>query len=113
MNTLQGGYNNLNIDYWTPDNTTARWPKPTTATVSNKGLLARYDGSYLKLRNITLGYNVSKFLATGCNARFYATVQNPIVITKYDGLDPEVNDGMDNNVYPRPITVLFGVNINF
>ena len=64
-------------------------------------------------RNITLGYNVSKFLATGCNARFYATVQNPIVITKYDGLDPEVNDGMDNNVYPRPITVLFGVNINF
>ena len=41
------------------------------------------------------------------------SMQNPIVITKYDGLDPEVNDGMDNNVYPRPITVLFGVNINF
>ena len=71
------------------------------------------NASYLKIDNITLGYNVNKFLATGCNARFYATVQNPIVITKYDGLDPEVNDGMDNNVYPRPITVLFGVNINF
>lgn len=71
------------------------------------------NASFLKIDNITLGYNVEKFLTTGCNARFYATVQNPIVISKYDGLDPEVNDGMDNNVYPRPITVLFGVNINF
>ena len=71
------------------------------------------NASFLKIDNITLGYNVDRFLVKGCNARFYATVQNPIIITKYDGLDPEVNDGMDNNVYPRPVTVLFGVNINF
>lgn len=71
------------------------------------------NASFLKIDNITLGYNVDKFIKSSWNARFYATVQNPIIITKYDGLDPEVNDGMDNNVYPRPITVLFGVNINF
>lgn len=71
------------------------------------------NASFLKIDNITLGYSFDKFIAKGCNARFYATVQNPIVITKYDGLDPEVEGGLDGNVYPRPFTFLFGVNINF
>ena len=39
--------------------------------------------------------------------------RQPITITPYDGLDPEVDGGMDRQVYPRPISVLFGVNINF
>lgn len=93
--------------------------KPTSALKTgfqSRQRLSDYyiqNASSLKIDNITLGYNVDKFIKSSWNARFYATVQNPIIITKYDGLDPEVNDGMDNNVYPRPITVLFGVNINF
>ena len=93
--------------------------KPTSALKTgfqSRQRLSDYyiqNASFLKIDNITLGYNVDKFIKSSWNARFYATVQNPIIITKYDGLDPEVNDGMDNNVYPRPITVLFGVNINF
>ncbi len=43
----------------------------------------------------------------------YATVQNAFVITDYDGLDPEIANGIDNNVYPRPRTFLVGVNVNF
>ncbi len=70
------------------------------------------NASFLKIDNITLGYNCEK-LFKGCNARFYATVQNPIVITKYDGMDPEVDNGIDRDVYPRPLTFLFGVNLNF
>jgi iron complex outermembrane receptor protein len=45
--------------------------------------------------------------------RIYGTVQNPLLITKYDGLDPEIGNGIDNNVYPRPLTVLFGVSVTF
>jgi iron complex outermembrane receptor protein len=40
-------------------------------------------------------------------------VQNPLVVTSYDGLDPEVPNGIDNNIYPRPRTILFGVNVEF
>lgn len=72
---------------------------------------------FLKIDNITLGYSFENFLQGakyhGLSGRLYATVQNPITITPYDGLDPEVDGGMDRQVYPRPISVLFGVNINF
>lgn len=71
------------------------------------------NASFLKIDNITLGYNFEKFISKGCNARFYATVQNPIVITNYKGLDPEVQNGVDRDVFPRPLTFLFGVNVNF
>ncbi len=75
------------------------------------------NASFLKIDNITLGYSFENFLQGakyhGLSGRLYATVQNPITITPYDGLDPEVDGGMDRQVYPRPISVLFGVNINF
>lgn len=71
------------------------------------------NASFLKIDNITIGYTVNKFFTDKLKARFYGTVQNPIVITQYDGLDPEVENGIDNNVYPRPLTFIFGVNLNF
>jgi iron complex outermembrane receptor protein len=43
----------------------------------------------------------------------YASVQNVFTITKYQGLDPEINGGVDNNLYPRPRTFVFGMNIDF
>jgi len=120
MNTMQGGYNNLDIDYWTPENTGARWPKPHTGTVPNKGLMARYDASYLKLRNITLGYNVpTDFLKQyGIqSARFYTTASN--LWTWFDskykkdgGLDPETNSTI-NLVTPPMRSFIFGLNLTF
>jgi iron complex outermembrane receptor protein len=66
---------------------------------------------FMKLDHITIGYNFDKVI--GDFLRIYATVQNPLVITQYSGLDPEVTNGIDNNIYPRPRTVLFGVNVEF
>jgi iron complex outermembrane receptor protein len=45
--------------------------------------------------------------------RVYATVQNAFVITNYEGLDPEIPGGIDNNIYPRPRTIVLGVNVDF
>ena len=70
------------------------------------------NASYLKCSNITLGYSFTtrdKYL----NGRVFATVQNPFIITKYKGLDPEVSSGVDRNPYPRPLSVQIGVNMNF
>lgn len=75
------------------------------------------DASFLRIDNITLGYNFTKLLKPllgfDVNARAYASVQNAFVITDYSGLDPEVNGGIDNDVYPRPRTFLFGLNLKF
>lgn len=75
------------------------------------------DASFFRIDNITLGYNFTKLLKPllgfDVNARAYASVQNAFVITDYSGLDPEVNGGIDNDVYPRPRTFLFGLNLKF
>lgn len=120
MNTLQGGYNNLNLDYWTPENTTARWPKPSTGTISNKDLLARYDGSYLKLRNITLGYSIPKTLLSKLNiesARLYTTASNLYTWFSKEyrndgGIDPETTSTI-NLTTPPTRSFVFGLNLTF
>lgn len=75
------------------------------------------DASYFRLDNATMGYNfknvIKKSLGLNLNARLYGTVQNVFVITKYSGLDPEVNNGIDNDIYPRPRVYLFGLSLNF
>ena len=70
------------------------------------------NASYLKCSNITLGYSFKTF-DDYLSGRVYATVQNPFIITKYKGLDPEVSSGVDNNPYPRPLSVQLGVNLTF
>lgn len=75
------------------------------------------DGSYLRIKNVTLGYTVPKFLmkkAQLTSARFYVSAQNLITFTKYKGFDPEVGtSGIDNNVYPVTRTFNVGVNLGF
>ena len=63
--------------------------------------------------NITLGYSFDKLFGAPLNGRVYATVQNVFTITKYTGLDPEVASGVDGNIYPRPITTILGISLNF
>jgi len=45
--------------------------------------------------------------------RFYGSAQNVLTVTNYEGLDPEIYGGIDNNFYPRPRSFVFGVNIDF
>ncbi|MCV9929353.1 TonB-dependent receptor [Flavobacterium sp. LS1R49] len=71
------------------------------------------DASFIKLDNVTLGYTFDKSIIKAASLRFTLGVQNVFVLTKYDGLDPEKFNGIDNNVYPRARTFLFGVNANF
>ena len=75
------------------------------------------NASYLKCSNMTLGYSFPALFKAGaekiCSGRIYFTVQNPFIITKYKGIDPEVSSGMDKNPYPRPISFQLGLNLNF
>jgi iron complex outermembrane receptor protein len=71
------------------------------------------NGSFLRLDNMTIGYNLPEFAQGAAKMRAYATVQNLFLITKYSGLDPEIFGGIDSNIYPRPRTFIFGVNLEF
>ena len=87
----------------------------------NMNVLSDYyvqNASFLRCDNITLGYSFNKLFGV-LGGRIYGTVQNPFVITKYKGLDPEVANaadktfGIDKNVYPRPLVGILGVSLNF
>ena len=87
---------------------------------ANSSKLSDYfvqNASFLKMDNITLGYSFANLFKggswSGISGRIYASASNVFTITKYKGIDPEVYTGIDNNVYPRPITFLLGVNLNF
>jgi iron complex outermembrane receptor protein len=69
------------------------------------------NASFVRMDNITFGYNAGSFLRKGTNLRVGAAVQNVFLITKYSGVDPEISGGIDNNFYPRPR--IFSVNLNF
>ena len=101
----------------------------TTAEAVNLGFMGTTDdptnlsdyfvrnASYLKCSNMTLGYSFPALIKAGaekiCSGRIYFTVQNPFIITKYKGIDPEVSSGIDSNPYPRPISFQLGLNLNF
>jgi len=69
------------------------------------------NASFLRLDNISLGYTFKKVI-NDSNIRIYGSVQNVIVITAYDGIDPEIEGGIDNNLYPRPTTYMLGLSID-
>ncbi|MCI5081783.1 MAG: TonB-dependent receptor [Saprospiraceae bacterium] len=72
------------------------------------------DGSFLRVDYITLNYRFGKLLNGAIdNLSLSATIQNPILITDYSGLDPEIFGGIDNNIYPRSRNFVFGVNASF
>lgn len=87
----------------------------TTANVALSDYWLR-NASFLRCDNITVGYtwkNILKSDANPLRLRLYGAVQNPFVITKYNGIDPEVSSGIDNSVYPRALTVSLGVVATF
>ncbi|AXO80403.1 TonB-dependent receptor [Olleya aquimaris] len=69
------------------------------------------EASFFKIDNITIGYTLDKVKNT--TFRFYGSLQNVLTVTDYNGLDPEINLGIDNNFYPRPRSFVMGVNIDF
>ncbi|MCH5325776.1 MAG: TonB-dependent receptor [Duncaniella sp.] len=71
------------------------------------------NASFVRCDNITIGYTWRNLLRDSLRLRLYGAVQNPFVITKYKGIDPETSGGIDGGVYPRPVTVSVGVVASF
>lgn len=71
------------------------------------------NASFLRMDNLFVGYNFGRVWNDKLGLRATATVQNVFVVTKYSGLDPEVNNGIDNNIYPRPRIFALTLNVDF
>ena len=109
LNMLTGRRGQLDIDYWTEENTGAKYPKPGGIQSGDNpkygSTLGYFDAGYLKIRAITLGYNFDKLKAVKdlgiSRLRLYATIQNPFVLfspfNNESGLDPETNSWANEN----------------
>ncbi len=71
------------------------------------------DAAFMRCENIVVGYSLPNNFIKNTNMRFYASVNNPFIITNYDGQDPEQFGGIDGAFYPRPTAYTFGVNLDF
>ena len=108
LNLMTGRRGQIKVDYWTPDNTGAKYPAPSGVLSGDNpkyiNCESYFDGSYTKVRNIQFGYDFSQSLLknSGINLRMYFTVQNPFVMfsafNKEMGLDPETNSYGNQNV---------------
>ncbi len=109
LNMLTGRRGQLDVDYWTENNTGAKYPKPGGIQSGDNpkygSTLGYFDAGYLKVRAITLGYNFTDLKAIKdlgiSRLRLYATVQNPFVLfspfNNESGLDPETNSFANQN----------------
>ena len=140
LNMLSGRRGQVDVDYWTEENTNAKYPKPGGIQSGDNpkygSTLGYFDASYWKVRTITLGYNMDNqrwLKQLGVQGlRAYVTIQNPFVICspfhKETGLDPETNSYGDENVAvvgfqrrfltvgtnsPSTRNYLFGINLTF
>jgi hypothetical protein len=116
--TMQARYNNLKVDYWTVDNPTNEYPRPNKnqENISFGSTLRYMDGGYVKLRNVTLGYNlpqsfVSKLAMTKLN--IYFTAQNPLVWSKYKLFDPENAGNVTSGEMPSYRLFIGGIKVTF
>lgn len=111
------------FDRWTGEGTSNKIPRVTNTNINYQfSDLFIHDGKFLRISNITLGYDFAKLIHTPyiSQARLYFQVQNAFTFTHYNGMDPEVGYGMDGWVsgvdlgyYPRPRTCLVGINLKF
>ncbi|MGL4852991.1 MAG: SusC/RagA family TonB-linked outer membrane protein [Phocaeicola sp.] len=111
------------LDRWTGEGTSNKIPRVTDTNINWQfSDLYVHNGDFLRISNITVGYDFAKLIGIRAisQARFYAQVQNAFTFTKYNGMDPEIGygtdgwvSGVDLGYYPRPRTILFGVNLKF
>lgn len=124
-NSLFARYNNLNVDYWTIDNPGGRYPRPNQNQefARNNTTMGYFDGSYVKLRNLTLGYTLPSSVTDRLNMsqlRFYVSGQNLLFWAPFDLFDPEVDNpntedlpSLGGGTTPSTRMVLFGVKAQF
>ena len=129
MNELNTATNKIKSvfydDRWTPSNTNASRPKPSTgneASLYNKSSAYLFSGNYFKIQQIQLGYSLPKSLLNKIylnRARVYCSLEDYFVFTKYPGFSPEAaydsvtGAGVDYGAYPNSKKLVFGVNVEF
>lgn len=129
-NALAGRYQQIKVDYWTPNNPTNEFPRPKSTQefpVYNTTLIY-FDGTFVKLRNINFGYTFSSKIAKKMgmeSLRLYTSIQQPFIWSeyrnKYNGIDPEATitssgNGITNvgsGVTPATSVTTFGLNVRF
>ena len=127
----QGNYSRRILNRWTGEGTSNEIPRVTYGDVGNWLFSDLYlqDGDYIRLQNLTLGYDFKKLIAWKglSKLRLYFQVQNLFTLTKYDGMDPEIGSyngtdgnssdswvsGVDMGYYPHPRTFIVGLNLAF
>lgn len=131
-NTLFGRYNNIDVDYWTPNNPTNAYPRPNQNQEFPVygSTLSYFDGSFVKVRNVTLGYTIPNALSSKLkiqSLRLYLSAQNSLIFSTYvsehKGIDPERALTPDANNQERSAEIgfdtpstrlfLFGLNVKF
>jgi len=145
FNTIFADGNKLTdvLNRWTPQNTTGELPRPTATDPGQNSLPSSFwveDGSFFRLQNLTLGYNLTDMISTEWikRLRLSVTGQNLFVLTNYSGYDPDVAStngarsnenngffgfrptvnsitgrGIDIRAYPRARSVIFGLEVGF
>lgn len=107
-------YNSLNVNYYTPDNPSTQYPRPRLSGHPYFTPMGYFDGSFVRVRNITLGYTLPPAWINQIgirNARIHTAIQNPFTWTNdFPGLDPEGAEGHD---MPNYRTFLVGFEVGF
>jgi TonB-linked SusC/RagA family outer membrane protein len=124
-NQLAGRYQQIKVDYWTPNNPTNEFPRPNSSQefpVYNQAIYY-FDGSFVKVRNINFGYTFPASITSKLrmqSLRIFASIQQPFIFSsyrsKYNGVDPETSasDGVvSNGVVPATRVTTFGLNVKF
>jgi TonB-linked SusC/RagA family outer membrane protein len=123
LNQLAGRYEQMKVDYWTPNNPTNEFPQPKSNQEFpvNNGAIINFDGSFVKLRNINFGYAVPQKYAkmVGLESlRLFTSIQQPFIWStyrsKYNGVDPETSGNtVSRDVTPATTVTTFGLNAKF
>lgn len=127
----QANYSRRILKRWTGEGTSNEIPRVTYGDVGNWLFSDLYlqDGDYIRLQNLTMGYDFKKVISWKglSKMRLYFQVQNLFTLTKYDGMDPEIGSfngtdgnssdswvsGVDMGYYPHPRTFIVGLNLAF
>ncbi len=121
--TLQGRYNQIKVDYWTPNNPTNEYPQPNfnQEFPAYNTTLTYFDGSFVKVRNINFGYTFPSVLTQKVrlqSLRLFCSIQQPFIFSsyrsKYNGIDPETpSPQLSNGITPAVRLTTFGLNVKF
>ncbi len=113
------------LNRWTGEGTSDKYPRVTFSdnNLNGKTVSDFYiqDGSFVRLRNITLGYSLPKSITDAIKLtrlRLYVSAENLYTFTRYTGYDPEIgggvfDNGIDRGIYPQPRTIMTGINVTF